>query len=77
MHRDMGQPSLAEVLVSETLGQNQRLERIAAAVDRTLWPVIPADDRPLDHQPGRIGGPRAQRAVVHGGGPNWTRRAWC
>ena len=22
MHRDMGQPSLAEVLVSETLGQN-------------------------------------------------------
>ena len=33
MHRDMGQPSLAEVLVSETLGQNQRLERIAAAVD--------------------------------------------
>ena len=33
MHRDIGQPSLAEVLVSETLGQNQRLERIAAAVD--------------------------------------------
>ena len=33
MHRDMGQPSLAEVLVGESLGQNARLERIAQAVD--------------------------------------------
>ncbi len=33
MHRDMGRPSLAEALVSETLGQNQRLERIDDAVD--------------------------------------------
>ena len=33
MHRDMGRPSLAEALVSETLGQNQRLERIDNAVD--------------------------------------------
>ena len=125
MHRDMGQPSLAEVLVSETLGQNQRLERIAAAVDwdrlgqvvasvhaaprgRPSYPPLlmvkvlllqqwstlsdpqleealgdrlsfrrfvglgaaRRHARPLDHQPlsGRIGGPRAQRAVVHGGG---------
>jgi IS5 family transposase len=29
----MGRPSLAEALVSETLGQNQRLERIDDAVD--------------------------------------------
>ena len=33
MHRNMGRPSLAEALVSETLGQNQRLERIDDAVD--------------------------------------------
>ena len=33
MHRDMGRPSLAEAVVSETLGQNQRLERIDDAVD--------------------------------------------
>ena len=33
MHRDMGQPSAVEALLPPTLGQNQRLERIAAAVD--------------------------------------------
>ena len=33
MHRDMGQPSLAEVFVGESLGQNARLERIAQAID--------------------------------------------
>ena len=33
MHRDMGQPSLAESLLPETLGNNQRLERIDDAVD--------------------------------------------
>ena len=33
MHRDMGRPSLAEAVVAETLGQNQRLERIDDAVD--------------------------------------------
>ena len=33
MHRNMGRPSLAEAVVSETLGQNQRLERIDDAVD--------------------------------------------
>ena len=33
MHRDMGQPSVVEALLPPTLGQNQRLERIAAAVD--------------------------------------------
>ena len=32
MHRDMGQPSLAESLLPETLGNNQRLERIDDAV---------------------------------------------
>lgn len=33
MHRDMGRPSFAEAMVSETLGHNQRLERIDDAVD--------------------------------------------
>ena len=33
MQREMGRASLAEALLSETLGQNERLERIAAAVD--------------------------------------------
>ena len=33
MHRDMGQPSLAEAVVAETLGHNQRPERIDDAVD--------------------------------------------
>ena len=33
MHREMGQPSLAESLLPETLGQNERLERIDEAVD--------------------------------------------
>ena len=33
MHREMGRPSFAEAVVSETLGQNQRLERIDDAVD--------------------------------------------
>ena len=35
MHRDMGQPSLAESLLPETLGHNERLERIAEAFDWT------------------------------------------
>ena len=30
MHRDMGQPSLAESLLPETLGHNERLERIGS-----------------------------------------------
>ena len=33
MHREMGQPSLAESLLPETLGHNERLERIAEAFD--------------------------------------------
>ena len=33
MHREMGQPSLAESLLPETLGQNERLERI----DEASW----------------------------------------
>ena len=33
MHREMGQPSAVEALLPPTLGQNQRLARIAAAVD--------------------------------------------
>ena len=33
MHREMGRPSLAELLLPETLGQNVRLERIDKAVD--------------------------------------------
>ena len=33
MHRDMGQPSEIEALLPPNLGQNQRLDRIAAAVD--------------------------------------------
>ena len=33
MHRDMGQPSLAESLLPETLGRNERLERIDEVVD--------------------------------------------
>ena len=33
MHREMGRPSLAESLLPETLGANERLERIDDAVD--------------------------------------------
>ncbi len=33
MHREMGEPSLAESLLPETLGQNVGLERIDDAVD--------------------------------------------
>ena len=33
MHREIGQPSLAESLLPQTLGKNQRLERIDDAVD--------------------------------------------
>ena len=33
MQRDMGRPSLAEYFLPETLGHNERLERIDAAVD--------------------------------------------
>ncbi len=33
MHREMSQPSLAEILVSAKLGQNRRLERIDRTVD--------------------------------------------
>ena len=33
MHRDVGQSSLAESLLPETLGNNERLERIDDAVD--------------------------------------------
>lgn len=33
MHREMGQPSLAESLLPETLGRNERLERIDEVVD--------------------------------------------
>ena len=33
MHRDMGQPSEVEALLPPNLGPNQRLDRIAAAVD--------------------------------------------
>ena len=33
MHRDMGNPGLAESLLPEELGQNRRLERISEMVD--------------------------------------------
>ena len=33
MQREMGRPSLAEFLLPEKLGHNERLERIDAAVD--------------------------------------------
>ena len=33
MHRQIGQPSLAETLLPETLGRNERLERIGEEVD--------------------------------------------
>lgn len=33
MHRQMGQPFLAELLLSQTLGRNERLERIGDEVD--------------------------------------------
>ena len=33
MQREMGRPSMAEFLLPERLGHNERLERIAAAVD--------------------------------------------
>ncbi len=33
MHREMGQPSLAESLLPQTLGRNERLERIDAMID--------------------------------------------
>ena len=37
MHRKLGQPSGVEALLPENLGQNRRLERIAALVD---WPRL-------------------------------------
>lgn len=37
MHRELGQPSFVEAWLPEHLGQNQRLERIAALVD---WPRL-------------------------------------
>ena len=37
MHRQMGQPSLAESLLPRTLGRNERLERIGEEVD---WGAI-------------------------------------
>ena len=33
MHREMSQPSLAESLLPQTLGRNERLERIGDEVD--------------------------------------------
>ena len=33
MHRDRGQPSAVEALLPPNRGRNQRLDRIAAAVD--------------------------------------------
>ena len=33
MHRQMGQPSLAESLLPQALGRNERLERIGEEVD--------------------------------------------
>ena len=33
LHQDVGRPSFAEAVVSETLGHNQRPERIHDAVD--------------------------------------------
>ncbi len=41
MHRQMGQPSLAESLLPQTLGRNERLERIADEFDwdRFAWLV--------------------------------------
>ena len=37
MQRDMGRPSLAEFLLPEKLGHNERLERIDEAVD---WEAV-------------------------------------
>ena len=33
MHRQMGHPSLAESLLPQTLGRNERLERIGEEID--------------------------------------------
>ena len=43
MHREMGHPGLAESLVPEELGQNQRLERISQAVDWERFEELTAD----------------------------------
>ena len=42
MHREMGHPGLAESLLPEALGQNQRLERIAHAVDWERFAALTA-----------------------------------
>lgn len=40
MHRQMGQPSLAESLLPQTLGRNERLERIGEEVDWERFAVL-------------------------------------
>ena len=40
MHRQMGQPSLAESLLPRTLGRNERLERIGEEVDWERFAVL-------------------------------------
>ena len=40
MHRQMGQPSLAETLLPETLGRNERLERIGEEIDWDRFAVL-------------------------------------
>ncbi len=43
MHRQMGQPSLAESLLSQTLGRNVRLERIAGEFDWDRFATLVED----------------------------------
>ena len=40
MHRQMGQPSLAESLLPETLGRNERLEQIGEEIDWDRFAVL-------------------------------------
>ena len=81
MHRDMGQPSLAESLLPETLGHNERLERIAEAFDwdrfgRLLARVHSAQEGRPSYPPLMMVKVFAAGAVVQPlGTPRWRRRS--
>lgn len=47
MHREMGQPSLADSLLPQTLGRNERLERIDEVVDWERLGQLVSEGRPI------------------------------
>ena len=55
MHRQMGQPSLAESLLPRTLGRNERLERIGEEVDWERFAVlVDGSTRPMKGVPATL-----------------------